>query len=89
MLISVYKFECVGDFFFISNENPIKIEKLTNTFKLLHKNEHNANETSYLGVEEFHTPLALSLHILYLCKYRQTFIRQTRIFNYSLKYGKI
>jgi hypothetical protein len=38
-------------------------KKLTNTFKLLHRNEQNTHKTSYLGVEEFHTPQALSLSI--------------------------
>jgi hypothetical protein len=36
---------------------------LTNTFKLVHKNEQNTNETSDLVLEEFHSLHALSLHI--------------------------
>jgi hypothetical protein len=36
----------------------MKLEKLTNTFKLTHRNEQNTNETPYLGMEKFHTPHA-------------------------------
>jgi hypothetical protein len=42
------------------------MRKLTNTYKLTHENEHNTKETSYLDVEEFPTPHALSLYIFYL-----------------------
>ncbi len=49
------------------SKNTINIEKLTNTFKLVHRNKQNTSETSYLGMEEFHTPHALSLYIFYLC----------------------
>ncbi len=36
------------------------MKKLTNTFKHTHRNEHNTNKTSYLGVEEFYAQHALS-----------------------------
>ncbi len=36
---------------------------LTNTFKLLHRNEKNTKKTSYLDEEEFLTPPALSSYI--------------------------
>ncbi len=41
--------------FFISNETSIKIEKITTTFKLSYRSEHNTNETSCLDEEGFHT----------------------------------
>ncbi len=49
------KFECGSEFF--------NFNKLTNTFKLTHR---NTNKTSYLAGEEFHTPPALSLVVFYL-----------------------
>ncbi len=41
-------------------------KKLTNSFKLINRHEQNTNETSYLDVEEFHEPPAVSLYIFYL-----------------------
>jgi hypothetical protein len=61
LLISVYKFACVSELFSYKDE-----KKLTNTSKLIHRNEQNTIKISYLGVEEFHTLHALSLHIFYL-----------------------
>jgi hypothetical protein len=40
------------------------MKKLTNTFKLTHKNEQNTKETSYLDGKWFHTPHASSLYNL-------------------------
>jgi hypothetical protein len=37
------------------------IKKIHQHIKTSHRNEQNTNETSYLDVEEFHTPHALSL----------------------------
>ncbi len=45
LLISVYKFECVSELLVYSTVISIKIKKLTNTFKLTHRNEQNTNET--------------------------------------------
>jgi hypothetical protein len=56
----VCKFECVSELFLIFKEN---LKKLTNTYKLIHRNKENTNKTSYLGVEEFHTTHALSFFI--------------------------
>jgi hypothetical protein len=42
-----------------------EMKKLTNTFKLIHNNWHNTSETSYLDVEKFHTPHAVSLEIFF------------------------
>ncbi len=45
-LISVCKFECVSEFSQKFN-NFVRIEKkLTNTFKLTHRNEQNTSKTS-------------------------------------------
>jgi hypothetical protein len=41
----------------------LKKKNLTNTFKVKHKSTQNTNKTSYLGVEEFNPPHALSLRI--------------------------
>jgi hypothetical protein len=38
------------------------MKKLTNTFKFMHRNEQNTNETSHSSTEEFHTLHALSLY---------------------------
>jgi hypothetical protein len=38
------------------------MKKLTNTFKLTHRNEQNTRETLWLNVEEFYTPHAPSLY---------------------------
>ncbi len=48
--------------FFNFIEFPLKIKKLTNTPKPIHNSEQNTNKTSYLCVEEFHTPHVLSLY---------------------------
>ncbi len=55
------------DVFFLINckEIPSILKKLTNTFKLTHRNEEKI-EISCLRVEEFHTPHTLSLYIFYL-----------------------
>ncbi len=45
---------------------------LTNTYKLIYRNEQNTNETSCLEVEGFHTQHVLSLHISYLWYYSAT-----------------
>jgi hypothetical protein len=39
------------------------LKKLTNTYKLRHRNEQNTKKISYLDMEEFHTPHAPSLYI--------------------------
>jgi hypothetical protein len=52
---------CVGEIFSIFIEFLIKMKKVTNTFKLRHKNEQNTNKNSCLEEEEFHTPPSLSL----------------------------
>jgi hypothetical protein len=56
----VCDFACIGKFLnFYKNE----MRKLTNTFKLTHRNRQTTNETLYLNMEEFHTGHALSLYI--------------------------
>ncbi len=63
----VCKYRCVSELFIQHHRNSIRIRKnLTNTFKLIHRNEQNTQEISYLQVEEFHTLHALSLYIFYL-----------------------
>jgi hypothetical protein len=60
LLISVNKFECVGELFLIVKKLLKKLRKLTNTFKPIHRNQLNRRKTLHLGVEEFHAPHASS-----------------------------
>jgi hypothetical protein len=57
---------CVSEIFHFHINYYIKMEKLTNTYKLTQRNEQNTHKTSYLGVEEFYTLPGLSLYIFYL-----------------------
>jgi hypothetical protein len=56
-------FVCVSELFDLYSNFFTNLENLTNTFKLTHRNEQNTNKISYLGVEGFHTPQAVSLCI--------------------------
>jgi hypothetical protein len=51
--ISVCKFECVSELSVICKEISIKVKKLTNTFKLIHRNGQNRNKKSNTGVDEY------------------------------------
>jgi hypothetical protein len=62
VLISVDNFECVSELLY---RNFYKQEKLTNTFKLTHRNKQNTNKTSYFGVY-LHNPHAPHLYTFYL-----------------------
>jgi hypothetical protein len=51
LLIYVCMFQCVGEFFFYLYRNFYKkFKKLTDTLKLIHRNEPNTNETLYIDV---------------------------------------
>jgi hypothetical protein len=59
----MYKYECVSEISSLLKKLLQRQKNLTNTYKLTHRNEQIRSKTTYLDVEEFHTPHALSLCI--------------------------